>query len=201
MSSEKGLALRPPSATPPHFPASSIIHAMNLKSLIRTIPHYPRQGVMFRDITTLLSNGPGFKRTIRAFEEHLTGTHIDKIAAIESRGFIIGAALAYPLAAGFVPLRKRGKLPGTTVGRDYELEYGADRIEMHVDAIAAGERVLLIDDLIATGGTATAAAQLIQDAGGEIVECCFVIALPALGGRKRLEALGQHVFALMEFEG
>ena len=174
---------------------------MNLKSLIRTIPHYPRQGVMFRDITTLLSNGPGFKRTIRAFEEHLTGTHIDKIAAIESRGFIIGAALAYPLAAGFVPLRKRGKLPGTTVGRDYELEYGADRIEMHVDAIAAGERVLLIDDLIATGGTATAAAQLIQDAGGKIVECCFVIDLPDLGGRKRLEALGHQVFALMEFHG
>jgi adenine phosphoribosyltransferase len=174
---------------------------MNLKSLIRTIPHYPRQGVMFRDITTLLNNGPGFKRTIRGFEEHLTGMHIDKIAAIESRGFIIGAALAYALAAGFVPLRKRGKLPGVTVGRDYELEYGADRIEMHVDAIAAGERVLLVDDLIATGGTATAAAQLIADAGGKIAECCFVIDLPDLGGRKRLEALGHRVFALIEFQG
>jgi adenine phosphoribosyltransferase len=174
---------------------------MHLKSLIRTIPHYPRQGVMFRDITTLLSDGPGFKHTIQAIEAHLAGTHIDKIAAIESRGFIIGAALAYPLAAGFVPLRKRGKLPGTTVGRDYHLEYGADRIEMHVDAIKAGERVLLVDDLIATGGTASAAAQLIESAGGTIVQCCFVIDLPDLGGRARLEALGHRVYALMEFEG
>jgi adenine phosphoribosyltransferase len=174
---------------------------MTLKSLIRTIPHYPRHGVMFRDITSLLSDGPGFKRTIVALEERCNGKRIDKIAAIESRGFIIGAALAYPLAVGFVPLRKKGKLPGATVGRDYELEYGADRIEMHIDAIAPGERVLLVDDLIATGGTASAAARLIQDAGGEIVECCFVIDLPELGGRKRLEALGHSVFALIEFAG
>jgi adenine phosphoribosyltransferase len=182
-------------------PVTAIIFDMQIKSLIRTIPHYPRQGVMFRDITTLLSDGPGFKHTIAELERHCAGQHIDKIAAIESRGFIIGAALAYPLAAGFVPLRKKGKLPGATVGRDYELEYGADRIEMHVDAIAPGERVLLVDDLIATGGTASAAARLIKDAGGEIVECCFVIDLPELGGRKRLEALGLSVFALMEFEG
>src|SRR5215813_2617456 len=174
---------------------------MTLKSLIRTIPHYPRQGVMFRDITTLLSDGPGFKRTISALEERCRGKRIDKVAAIESRGFIIGAALAYPLSAGFVPLRKKGKLPWQTVGRDYELEYGADRIEMHVDAIAPGERVLLVDDLIATGGTACAAAQLIEDAGGEIVECCFIIDLPELGGRKRLEAMGHKVFALLEFSG
>jgi adenine phosphoribosyltransferase len=174
---------------------------MTIKSLIRTIPHYPRQGVMFRDITTLLSDAPGFKRTIDALLDHLAGARVDKIAAIESRGFIIGAALACPLAAGFVPLRKKGKLPGATVGCDYELEYGADRIEMHVGAIAPGERVLLVDDLIATGGTASAAARLIKDAGGEIVECCFVIDLPELGGRKRLEALGHRVFALIEFEG
>jgi adenine phosphoribosyltransferase len=175
--------------------------AMTIKSLIRTIPHYPRQGVMFRDITTLLSDGPGFTRTIDALLEHLHGMRIDKIAAIESRGFIVGAALAYPLGAGFVPLRKKGKLPGATMGRDYELEYGADRIEMHIDAIARGERVLLVDDLIATGGTASAAALLIRDAGGEIVDSCFIIDLPELGGRKRLEALGLNVFALIEFEG
>jgi adenine phosphoribosyltransferase len=174
---------------------------MTLRSLIRTIPHYPRQGVMFRDITTLLSDGPGFRQTIAVLEDRCRGKHIDKVAAIESRGFIIGAALAYALTAGFVPLRKKGKLPGTTVGRDYLLEYGADRIEMHTDAIGSGERVLLVDDLIATGGTASAAAQLIRDAGGEIVECCFVIDLPDLGGRKRLEAMGLPVFAMIEFEG
>ncbi len=174
---------------------------MQIKSLIRTIPHYPRKGVMFRDITTLLSDGAGFRHTVAQLEAHCASMHIDKIAAIESRGFIIGAALAYPLGAGFVPLRKKGKLPGATVGRDYELEYGADRIEMHIDAIGRNERVLLVDDLIATGGTASAAAQLIKDAGGQIVDCCFVIDLPQLGGRRRLEALGLSVFALMEFEG
>jgi adenine phosphoribosyltransferase len=156
---------------------------------------------MFRDITTLLSDGPGFRKTIGALEERCRGQQIAKIAAIESRGFIIGAALAYALTAGFVPLRKKGKLPGTTVGRDYVLEYGADRIEMHIDAIAPGERVLLVDDLIATGGTASAAAHLIQDAGGKIVECCFVVDLPDLGGRKRLESMGLPVFAMIEFEG
>jgi len=174
---------------------------MTIKSLIRTIPHYPRQGVMFRDITTLLNDGPGFKRAIDALLDHLHGTPVDKIAAIESRGFIIGAPLAYALGAGLVPLRKKGKLPGATVGHDYELEYGADRIEMHVDAILPGERVLLVDDLIATGGTASAAAKLIGEAGGKIVDCCFIIDLPDLLGRKRLEALGLPVFALMQFEG
>jgi adenine phosphoribosyltransferase len=138
---------------------------------------------------------------MEALIQHCEGKQIDRVAGIESRGFIIAAALAYPLGAGFVPLRKKGKLPAPTVGRDYELEYGVDRIEMHVDAIARDERVLLVDDLIATGGTACAAARLIQDAGGRIVDCCFVIELPELGGRKRLEALGHSVHALVRFEG
>jgi adenine phosphoribosyltransferase len=174
---------------------------MPIKSLIRTIPHYPKQGVMFRDITTLLKDPVGFKLTIATLAQRYEGRRIDKVASIESRGFIIGSALAYHLGAGFVPVRKKGKLPGETVGRDYVLEYGADRIEMHVDALTAGEQVLLVDDLIATGGTAEAAARLIEDTGAKVIECCFVIDLPELGGRRRLEALGYGVFALVTFEG
>ena len=174
---------------------------MSIKSLIRTVPHYPKQGVMFRDITTLLKDPVGFRVTINEFVKRYTGTKIDKIAAIESRGFIIGAALAFQLGVGFVPIRKQGKLPAATVGHDYELEYGFDRIEMHVDAIATGERVLLVDDLIATGGTAEAACILIEKMGGKIVECCFIIDLPDIGGRARLEKHGHKVFALCEFEG
>jgi adenine phosphoribosyltransferase len=174
---------------------------MTVKSRIRTIPHYPKQGIMFRDITSLLQDPVGFRLTINDFVKRYAGMKIDKVAGIESRGFIIGAALAYQLETGFVPIRKKGKLPGKTVGRDYDLEYGTDRVEIHVDAIAKGERVLLVDDLIATGGTAEAAAGLIQDLGGEIVECCFVIDLPDIGGRKRLEDKGLKVFAQCEFEG
>ena len=174
---------------------------MTIKSLIRTVPHYPKQGIMFRDITTLLKDPVGFRVTINEFVHRYTATNIDKIAGIESRGFIIGAALAYQLGVGFVPIRKKGKLPAETVGHDYELEYGADRIEMHVDAIAKGERVLLVDDLLATGGTAEAAVKLIEKMGGKVVECCFVIDLPDIGGRKRLEKLKHKVFALCEFEG
>ena len=170
---------------------------MIIKSLIRTIPHYPKTGVMFRDITTLLKDPAGFKMMIGQLAKHCEERRIDKVAAIESRGFIVGSALAYHLGAGFVPLRKKGKLPGVTVGRDYELEYGADRIEMHVDALDAEDQVLLVDDLIATGGTAEAAARLVEDTGAKVVECCFVIDLPELGGRKRLERLGYAVFALM----
>jgi adenine phosphoribosyltransferase len=156
---------------------------------------------MFRDITTLLKDPVGFRVTINEFVNRYTAVKVDKVAAIESRGFIIGAALAFQLGVGFVPIRKRGKLPAETVGHDYQLEYGTDRIEMHVDAISSGERILLVDDLIATGGTAEAAAKLVRSMGGEIVECCFVIDLPDLGGRKRLEKLGHSVFTLCEFEG
>jgi adenine phosphoribosyltransferase len=174
---------------------------MTIKSRIRTVPHYPKQGVMFRDITTLLKDPVGFRVTITELVSRYAGQKIDKVAGIESRGFIIGAALAFQLGVGFIPIRKKGKLPAETVGHDYELEYGTDRIEIHVDAIDQGDCVLLVDDLIATGGTAEAAVKLIESMGGTIVECCFVIDLPELGGHRRLTECGQKVFALCEFEG
>lgn len=174
---------------------------MPIKSLIRTVPHYPRQGVMFRDITTLLKDPVGFRITINELAMRHAGNAIDRVAGIEARGFIVGAALACQLGKGFVPIRKKGKLPSATIGHDYELEYGTDRIEMHADAVSPGERVLLVDDLVATGGTALAACKLIEDMGGAIVECCFVIDLPDLGGRARLEKNGYGVFALCAFEG
>jgi adenine phosphoribosyltransferase len=174
---------------------------MTIKSRIRTVPHYPHQGIMFRDITTLLKDPIGLRATVNGIAARYKDLKIDKVAGIESRGFIIGTPVAYELGIGFVPIRKRGKLPAKTIGRDYQLEYGSDRIEMHVDAIEKGERVLLVDDLIATGGTAEAAVKLIEDMGGIVVECCFVIDLPDIGGRARLEGMGQKVFALCEFEG
>lgn len=174
---------------------------MPIKSRIRTVPHYPKQGVMFRDITTLLKDPVGLRVTINELVNHYSTVKIDKVAGIEARGFIIGAALAFQLGVGFVPIRKKGKLPAQTIGHDYALEYGTDRIEMHVDAVVKGERVLLVDDLIATGGTAEAAVKLIENMNGKVVECCFVIDLPDLGGRKRLENMGHKVFALCEFEG
>ena len=174
---------------------------MPIKSRIRTVPHYPHQGIMFRDITTLLKDPVGLRTTINEIASRYKSIRIDKVAGIESRGFIVGSPVAYELGTGFVPIRKRGKLPAETVGRDYQLEYGVDRIEMHVDAIQKGERVLLVDDLIATGGTAEAAVKLIEDMGGIVVECCFVIDLPDIGGRARLEKHGHKVFALCEFEG
>jgi adenine phosphoribosyltransferase len=174
---------------------------MPIKSLIRTIPHYPKQGIQFRDITTLLKDPIGFRMVVDALAQHYANQHIDKIAGIEARGFIVGAALAYKLGVGFVPIRKSGKLPAETIGHDYALEYGADRVEIHTDAIAQGERVLLVDDLIATGGTAEAAAALIQKLGGVVMGCAFVINLPDLGGSKRLADGGFSPFSLCEFEG
>jgi adenine phosphoribosyltransferase len=174
---------------------------MPVKSRIRTIPHFPKPGIQFRDITTLLKDPVGFRITITDLVNRYTGQKIDKIAAVESRGFIIGAPLAFELGVGFVPIRKPGKLPADKIGHDYELEYGSDRVELHTDAILSGEKVLLVDDLIATGGTALAAATLIEKAGGQIVECCFVIDLPDVGGRKRLEQAGYAVHALCAFEG
>lgn len=156
---------------------------------------------MFRDITTLLKDPVGLRITVNELVHRYTGVKIDKVAGIESRGFIVGAPLAYALGVGFVPIRKKGKLPAKTIGQDYELEYGVDRIEIHIDAIAEGEKILLVDDLIATGGTAEAAINLIRKVGGQIVECAFIIDLPDIGGKARLEHLNCPVFALCEFEG
>ena len=156
---------------------------------------------MFRDITTLLKDPVGLRTTIQEIAAHCRDLEIDTVAGIESRGFIIGAPVAYELGLGFVPIRKGGKLPAEKVGLDYDLEYGTDRIEIHVDAVMPGDRILLIDDLIATGGTAEAAIRLIQDMGGVVVECCFVVDLPDVGGRKRLGELGHTPFALCHFDG
>ena len=174
---------------------------MPLTSRIRTIPDYPKKGIMFRDITTLFKYPVGLRMTIDQLAARYLDMKIDKVAGIEARGFIIGAPLAYLLGVGFVPVRKKGKLPAETIGRDYELEYGIDRIEIHTDAITRGEKVLLVDDLIATGGTAEAAVMLIDDVGGEIVECAFVIDLPDLGGSEKLKQQGYQVFSLCQFEG
>ncbi len=174
---------------------------MTIKSRIRTVPNYPKPNIQFRDITTLLKDPVGFQLTIDDLLRRYKEVKIDKIAGIESRGFILGAPLAYALGKGFIPIRKKGKLPAETIGHDYDLEYGTDRIEIHTDAIAKGEKILLVDDLIATGGTAEAACKLIEKMGGKIVECCFIIDLPDIGGHARLEKHGHKVFALCEFEG
>ena len=174
---------------------------MSIKSHIRTIKNYPIKGVMFRDITTLLKNSGAFRAAIDEFVNRYKDIKIDKIVAIESRGFIIAAPLAYLLNVGLVLIRKPGKLPSKTIDQDYELEYGTDRIEVHMDAINKGDKVLIVDDLIATGGTAEATVKLVKKLRGEIIECCFVIDLPDIGGRARLENMGQKVFALCEFEG
>jgi adenine phosphoribosyltransferase len=174
---------------------------MPVKSRIRTVPHFPKQGVMFCDITTLLKDPVGFRITINEFVNRYTDRGITKVAAVESRGFIIGAPLAYQLGVGFIPIRKKGKLPADTVGIDYELEYGVDRVEMHVDAVTEGDQVLLVDDLVATGGTALASCQLVTKGGGTVIECCFAVDLPDLGGRRRLQEAGFPVYALCEFEG
>ena len=174
---------------------------MSIKSHIRTIKNYPIKGVMFRDITTLLNNSEGFRAAIDEFVNRYKDIKIDKIVAIESRGFIIAAPLAYLLNVGLVLIRKPGKLPSKTIDQDYELEYGTDRIEVHMDAINKGDKVLIVDDLIATGGTAEATVKLVKKMRGEIIECCFVIDLPDIGGSARLENMGQKVFTLCEFEG
>ncbi len=174
---------------------------LDLRSLIRTVPDFPTPGVQFRDITTLLKDAAGFRAVVERLAASYRGRPIDKIAGIESRGFIVGAALASELRVGFVPIRKAGKLPADNFGQDYQLEYGSDRLEMHRDAILRGERVLLVDDLIATGGTAEAALKLIAKGGGEVAGCAFVIDLPDLGGRALLERQGYPVTALCAFGG
>ena len=174
---------------------------MCIKSLIRTIPDHPKPGVQFRDITSLLENPKGLRTAVKSLAEPFLGERVDKVVGIEARGFLFGAGVALELEAGFVPVRKPGKLPGPTVGRDYELEYGTDRVEVHADALAPGERVLIVDDLIATGGTAQATVQLIQEIGAEIVGCAFVIDLPDLGGSRRIAANNLRVVSLCSFEG
>ena len=174
---------------------------MNLKNLIRTIPNYPKDGVMFRDITTLIQHPAGFRRTIDELVQPFAGGDINRIAGIEARGFILGGAVAHQLSIGFIAVRKKGKLPWQTISVEYELEYGTDELEIHIDSIEKGDRILIIDDLIATGGTAAATTQLVRDAGGEVVGASFVVDLPDLGGSKRLEEMGVPVRHLMEFEG
>lgn len=174
---------------------------MSLADLIRTIPDYPKPGVQFRDITTLLADARGFRRAVDELVQPFAGLKTDKVAGIEARGFILGGAVAHQLSAGFVPIRKPGKLPGKTIGVSYALEYGEDAIEMHEDAILPGETVMLVDDLIATGGTALAAVDLLRRAGAAIVAAAFVIDLPELGGAARLRAAGVPVSTLVAFEG
>ena len=174
---------------------------MSIKSKIRTIENYPIDGVMFRDITTLFKDPDGLREAMDMFVERYKDMKIDKIVAIESRGFLIGAPLAYLLNIGLVLIRKPGKLPAKTYKQDYTLEYGVDQIEIHSDALEEGERVLIVDDLIATGGTVEAAVRLVEKMKAEVIECCFIIDLPDIGGRGKLEAMGQSIFSLCEFEG
>lgn len=172
-----------------------------LKKKIRTIPNWPKEGIMFRDITTLLRDTEGLNHLVKLLVERYEDMDIDAVVGIEARGFITGAILANKLGVGFIPIRKVGKLPPETVSQEYELEYGTDTIEISKDALEKGSKVLLIDDLIATGGTCLAACDLIKKVGGEIVECSFIVDLPDMGGSKKLQDAGYNVFSLVEFEG
>jgi adenine phosphoribosyltransferase len=174
---------------------------MNLADTIRAIPDYPRPGIIFRDITTLLGDARAFRRAVDELVQPFAGLKIAKIAGIEARGFILGGAVAHQLSAGFVPVRKKGKLPHETVSVTYSLEYGTDEIEVHKDAVQRGERVLLVDDLIATGGTAEGAVNLLSQLGAEVVAACFIVDLPELGGADRIRRLGVPVRTLVSFEG
>jgi adenine phosphoribosyltransferase len=172
-----------------------------IKELIRTIPDYPKPGIMFRDITTLLQDARGFRKMVDELVQPFAGRGITKVAGIEARGFILGGAVAHQLSVGFVPVRKAGKLPSRTLAQDYSLEYGTARLEMHHDAVAEGDRILLVDDLIATGGTAAAAVTLLRQAGAKVVGSCFLIDLPDLGGSRLLRASGCEVLTLCNFPG
>ena len=173
----------------------------DLKASIRTIPDYPKPGIMFRDITTLLGNARAFRRAVDELVQPWAGSKIDKVAGMEARGFILGGAVAHQVSAGFVPICKKGKLPHTTVKIAYSLEYGLDEMEVHADAIQKGERVILIDDLIATGGTAEGAVKLLRQIGADVIAACFIIDLPELGGAAKLRAMDVPVRTLMTFEG
>jgi len=175
--------------------------SQEIKEKIRTVADWPKKGVMFRDITTLIKEPVGFKLCLDDFIDRYYGQEVDVIVGIDSRGFILGGALAYALGKGFVPVRKKGKLPAATESETYDLEYGTDTIEIHQDAITPGQKVVIIDDLIATGGTALAASKLVKKLGGEIVELAAIVDLPDLGGRKKLEAAGLKIYAQTEFQG
>jgi adenine phosphoribosyltransferase len=171
------------------------------RSRIRTIPDHPKPGIQFRDLTTLFQDSAGFQAVVASLTDPFRGERIDKVVGIEARGFILGGAVAHQLRCGFVPIRKKGKLPWRTLREEYQLEYGSDAVEIHVDAVVADDRILVVDDLIATGGTAEASLRLLQRVGSEIVGCAFVVELPDLGGRKRIESLVPRMVTLCEFEG
>ena len=172
-----------------------------VKDYIRTIVDFPHDGILFRDVTTLFADARGFRMAIDQLLTPYAGLRIDKVAGLEARGFILGGAVAHQLSTGFVPIRKKGKLPGSTIAQSYTLEYGEAVVEVHDDALQPGEKVLLVDDLLATGGTAEAGIRLIERLGGQVIGCAFVVDLPDLGGRKKLEAMGMDVHALCAFEG
>ncbi|MCP4130208.1 MAG: adenine phosphoribosyltransferase [bacterium] len=172
-----------------------------IKSKIRNIPDFPKEGIIFRDITTLLQDAEGLKLVIDEFVSRYSGMKIDVVAGIEARGFILAGAVAERLGKGFVPIRKAGKLPFKTISHEYELEYGTDTIEMHVDSIEEGARVLVIDDLLATGGTSLAGAKLIEKLGGQVVELAFIVDLPDVGGNTKIKESGYEMFTIVEFEG
>jgi len=175
--------------------------SLDLKALVRTIPDYPKKGILFRDITTLIEHPEGFKESIERIASRYRGQGITHVAGIEARGFIFGAGVAIALGVGFIPVRKKGKLPGETIGQNYALEYGVDTIEIHADVLESGDKVLLVDDLIATGGTAIAAVSLLRRTGAAVEDAAFVIDLPDLGGAGKLEAEGITVTSLIGFEG
>lgn len=175
--------------------------SFGMKKFIRSIPDYPKPGIIFRDITTLLERPSGLESVVNELAEPFQAADISYVAGIEARGFILGGAVAHKLSTGFLAVRKKGKLPAETISVEYELEYGIDEVEIHVDSVKHGDNILIVDDLIATGGTACAAATLVQNAGGQVVGASFVIELPEIGGRKKLENLGIEVRSLVVFEG
>lgn len=174
---------------------------IDLKALIRSIPDYPKPGIIFRDITSLIEHPEGFRASVQRLSKAFGGMGITHVAGIEARGFIFGAGIAIEMGVGFVPIRKHGKLPGETIGQNYALEYGADTIEIHTNAVEAGDQVLLVDDLIATGGTALAAIHLLRRTGATIAHAAFVIDLVDLGGAEKVRSMGVHIERLVEFEG
>ena len=173
----------------------------NIHDYIRTIPDYPKKGIQFRDVTSLWQNAQGFRRTVDELVSPYAGLRIDKVVGIEARGFVLGGAIAHQLSVGFVPVRKKGKLPFRTIQQEYTLEYGTDILEIHQDAIEPDEQVLIVDDLIATGGTIEAAIQLVRSLKGNVVGCSFIIDLPDLGGSKKIEAMNVPIMSLTSFKG